>query len=77
MTAVVYSWGQTKGYRRMLAAMEYPHWMIVAGALFIVLGCVGFAFHRNRHPEPEEPPAKKQVTQDRPEERDRRANRRP
>lgn len=62
----------------MLAAMEYPHWMIVAGALFIVLGFIGFAFHRNRKPEPEdEPPAKKQVPQDQPEDRDRLANRRP
>lgn len=58
----------------MLAAMGYPHWMIVAGALFIVLGFVGLAFHRNRNPEPEEEPAaKKLVPQDRPEERDRRA----
>lgn len=59
----------------MLAAMEYPHWMIVAGALFIVLGFIGLAFRRKRDPEPEEEPtAKKQVPQDRPEERDRRAN---
>jgi hypothetical protein len=48
--------------------------MIVAGALFIVLGFFGLAFHRNRNPEPEEEPAaKKLVPQDRPEERDRRA----
>jgi len=61
----------------MLAAMGYPHWMIVAGALFIVLGFIGFAVHRNRNPGPDEelPAAKKQVPQDRPEERDRRANR--
>jgi hypothetical protein len=60
----------------MLAAMEYPHWMIIAGALFIIFGFVGLALHRNSIPDPEEEPAKKQVPQARPEERDRRANRR-
>jgi hypothetical protein len=32
-----------------LSAMEYPHWMMMAGAVLVVLGLIGFAFHRNRH----------------------------
>jgi hypothetical protein len=29
----------------MLSAMEYPHWLMVAGAVLVVLGFIGFAFH--------------------------------
>jgi hypothetical protein len=32
-----------------LSAMEYPHWLMVAGAVLVVLGFIGFAFHRNRN----------------------------
>jgi hypothetical protein len=28
--------------------MEYPHWLMVAGAVLVVLGFIGFAF-RNRN----------------------------
>jgi hypothetical protein len=28
--------------------MQYPHWLMVAGAAFVVLGFIGFAFRRNR-----------------------------
>jgi hypothetical protein len=28
----------------MLSAMEYPHWLIVVGAVLVVLGFVGIAF---------------------------------
>jgi hypothetical protein len=31
----------------MLSAMEYPHWLMVAGAVLVVVGFIGFAFHRN------------------------------
>ena len=31
----------------MLSAMQYPHWLMVAGALLVMLGFIGFAFHRN------------------------------
>ena len=27
--------------------MEYPHWLIVAGAVLVVLGFIGFALHKN------------------------------
>jgi hypothetical protein len=32
-----------------LTALQYPHWLMVAGALFLVLGLVGLAFGRNRN----------------------------
>jgi hypothetical protein len=31
----------------MLSAMQYAHWLMVAGAVLVVLGFVGFAFSRN------------------------------
>jgi hypothetical protein len=40
-----------------LSAMEYPHWLMVAGAILVVLGLIGFALRKrvvepteNRHP---------------------------
>jgi LPXTG-motif cell wall-anchored protein len=29
--------------------MEYPHWLMVAGAFLVVLGLIGFAFRKNRY----------------------------
>jgi len=26
---------------------EYPHWMMVAGAILVATGFIGLAFHRN------------------------------
>jgi hypothetical protein len=37
----------------MLSAMEYPHWMIVAGAVLVVLGFIGVAFRQNIEPDHE------------------------
>jgi hypothetical protein len=31
----------------MLSAMQYPHWLMVVGAVLVVIGFIGFAFHRN------------------------------
>ena len=28
--------------------MQYPHWLMVAGAVLVVLGFIGFAFSQNR-----------------------------
>lgn len=28
--------------------MQYPHWLMVAGAMLVVLGFVGLIFRRNR-----------------------------
>ena len=36
----------------MLSAMQYPHWLMVAGAVLVVLGFIGFAFQQNRSGEP-------------------------
>jgi hypothetical protein len=27
--------------------MQYPHWLMVAGALLVVIGLIGFAFHKS------------------------------
>ena len=27
--------------------MQYPHWLIVAGAALVVVGFIGFALHKN------------------------------
>jgi hypothetical protein len=32
-----------------LSAMEYPHWLMVAGAVLVALGFIGFAFRQNRN----------------------------
>jgi hypothetical protein len=47
--------GSLKGEgERMLSAMEYPHWLMVAGTVLVVLGFIGFAFRQNRNAEPDE-----------------------
>ena len=33
----------------MLSAMEYPHWLMIAGAVLVAFGFVGFAFSKNRN----------------------------
>jgi hypothetical protein len=33
----------------MLSAMEYPHWLMIAGAVLVVPGFIGFAFHKNKN----------------------------
>ena len=32
--------------------MQYPHWLMVAGAVLVVLGFIGFAFSQNRNDTP-------------------------
>jgi hypothetical protein len=32
----------------VLSAMHYPHWLMVAGAVLVVLGFIGLAFRQNR-----------------------------
>jgi hypothetical protein len=27
--------------------MEYPHWLMAAGAVLVLVGCAGLAFHKN------------------------------
>jgi hypothetical protein len=33
----------------ILSAVQYPHWLMVTGAIFIVLGFIGFAFRKNKN----------------------------
>jgi hypothetical protein len=44
----------SEGQWRMLSVMQYPHWMMVAGAVLVVSGVIGYAFSRNRNREPGE-----------------------
>ena len=30
--------------------MQYAHWLMVAGAVLVVLGFIGFALHKNAEP---------------------------
>jgi hypothetical protein len=41
---------------KLLSGMQYPHWLMVAGAILVVLGFVGFAFRQNRNDEPDREP---------------------
>jgi hypothetical protein len=40
----------------VLSGMQYPHWLMVAGAVLVVLGFIGFAFRQNRNVEPDHEP---------------------
>jgi hypothetical protein len=33
----------------ILFAMQYPHWLMVAGAVLVALGFIGFAFRQNKN----------------------------
>jgi hypothetical protein len=33
----------------LLLDWEYPHWMMIAGAILVAAGFIGLAFHRNRN----------------------------
>jgi hypothetical protein len=33
--------------------MQYPHWLMAAGAILVVLGFVGLAFRQRRETEPD------------------------
>jgi hypothetical protein len=39
-----------------LSALQYPHWLIVAGAVLVAIGFIGLAFRRNRDGEPNHEP---------------------
>jgi drug/metabolite transporter (DMT)-like permease len=30
-------------------ALEYPHWLMIAGAALVAIGFIGFAFSQNRN----------------------------
>jgi hypothetical protein len=33
----------------LLFDWEYPHWMMMAGAILVAAGFIGLSFHRNRN----------------------------
>jgi hypothetical protein len=33
----------------LLFDWEYPHWLMMAGAILVAAGFIGLAFHRNRN----------------------------
>src|SRR6266404_7335961 len=37
------------GVLHLLVDWEYPHWMMMVGAILVALGFMGFAFHQNRN----------------------------
>ena len=39
----------------LLLDWEYPHWMMMAGAILVAVGFIGLAFHRNRNEPVNEP----------------------
>ncbi len=36
--------------------MEYPHYLMIAGAILVAFGFIGFAFGKNRNAEPDHQP---------------------
>jgi len=38
--------------------MEYPHWLMIAGAVLVAFGFVGFAFSQNKNESREHPNAR-------------------
>ncbi|MGA7999531.1 MAG: hypothetical protein WCA28_32100 [Bradyrhizobium sp.] len=35
----------------MLSAMQYPHWMMVGGAVLVLIGSISLVFRQNRNGE--------------------------
>jgi len=46
----------------LLVEWEYPHWMMMAGAILVALGFMGFAFHQNRNGPVNEPSRAREST---------------
>jgi hypothetical protein len=44
--------------------MQYPHWMMVAGAVLVVVGFVGFAFRKNNAASDENDPDQTSPTEE-------------
>ena len=38
----------------MLSAVEFPHWLLIAGAVLVVLGFFGFAFSQDKNLPPDD-----------------------
>jgi hypothetical protein len=48
---------------RLLSGLEYSHWLMVGGAVLVVLGFIGFAFRQNRNVEPDDEPTEREPKQ--------------
>ena len=46
----------------LLVDWEYPHWIMMAGAILVALGFMGFAFHQNRNGPVNEPSRAREST---------------
>jgi len=46
----------------MLSEMQYPHWLMVAGAALVVFGFLGFALRQNRSRPDDEPSRSQEKT---------------
>jgi len=42
----------------LLVDWEFPHWVMMAGAILVALGFMGFAFHQNRNGPGNDEPAR-------------------
>jgi hypothetical protein len=45
-----------EGEMMQLSELQYPHWLMVAGVVLVVLGFIGFAFPRKRNIESDHGP---------------------
>jgi hypothetical protein len=50
--------GEAMNFFGWLSEMEYPDWVMVAGAVLLAVGFIGFAFHQNKNGAPGGPKAK-------------------
>lgn len=47
----------------MLSGIEYPHWLMLAGAVLVLAGLVGWAFQRKRRAAEVREPAARETDQ--------------
>ena len=45
----------------MLSGMQYPHWLMVAGAALVLLGFIDYAFRKNRNVDLDNEPTEMKV----------------
>ncbi len=49
------------GKDEMLSGMQYPHWLMVAGAALVMLGFIDYAFRKNRNVDLDNEPTEMKV----------------
>jgi hypothetical protein len=42
----------------ILSEMQYPHWLMVAGGVLVVVGFIGLVFRQNRDAKPNHEPTR-------------------